>query len=85
MSGSSTGGRYDNTVAAGLLMIANSLGDLGHVDDRSHHDHIDDNVDLMCGPRLLTAFFYFADLGPEDGGATKFTNLGFQVEPKIGR
>jgi hypothetical protein len=52
---------------------------------KSHHDNIDDQVELMCGPRLLTAFFYFSNLSPEMGGATKFTNLGFQVEAKIGR
>eukprot|EP00040_Diaphanoeca_grandis_P001416 m.18466 g.18466 ORF g.18466 m.18466 type:complete len:409 (-) comp12039_c1_seq1:32-1258(-) len=53
----------------------------------NHHDHIDPGTkkEKMPGPRLLTAFFYFSDAEPEDGGATKFTNLGFQVSPKVGR
>eukprot|EP00040_Diaphanoeca_grandis_P029567 m.173360 g.173360 ORF g.173360 m.173360 type:complete len:374 (-) comp31724_c2_seq5:103-1224(-) len=52
---------------------------------RAHHDNIGDHLDMFCGPRLLTAFFYFSSAGPGDGGATNFPQLGFQVEPKLGR
>eukprot|EP01052_Picozoa_sp_SAG31_P009061 SAG31_NODE_469_length_15244_cov_11.537141_4_plen_161_part_00 len=38
------------------------------------------------GNRLLTALGYLCDLpSPSSGGATRFTKLGFQVEPELGK
>merc|ERR1711959_877813 len=51
----------------------------------AHHDESGGSTKKMCGPRLLTAFFYFSTLGPNDGGATRFTNLDIEVRPKMGR
>jgi len=50
-----------------------------------HHDTITDQIPLMCGPRMLTAFVYFSDSDEGSGGATHFTQLGLKVYPKRGR
>jgi len=34
---------------------------------------------------VLTALLYLNDVGPELGGATRFTKLGIDVRPKKGR
>lgn len=47
-----------------------------------HHDTITDQIKLMCGPRMLTAFIYFSDA--DGGGETHFTQLGLMVKPKRG-
>eukprot|EP00040_Diaphanoeca_grandis_P012302 m.62455 g.62455 ORF g.62455 m.62455 type:complete len:447 (+) comp23158_c0_seq1:267-1607(+) len=52
---------------------------------KAHHDNIGETVNNMCGPRLLTAFFYFTNAGPDDGGATAFPSLNITVKPKVGR
>jgi len=49
----------------------------------SHHDYIPDHNLMPCGPRLYTLFLYLSDV--EEGGATKFNHLGFEVQPKKGR
>eukprot|EP00040_Diaphanoeca_grandis_P001787 m.19555 g.19555 ORF g.19555 m.19555 type:complete len:389 (-) comp12515_c0_seq1:262-1428(-) len=49
-----------------------------------HHDTINDQIHLMCGPRMLTAFMYFSDGDENTGGATHFTRLGLKVYPKRG-
>eukprot|EP00041_Stephanoeca_diplocostata_P029739 m.885900 g.885900 ORF g.885900 m.885900 type:complete len:459 (+) comp23622_c0_seq28:178-1554(+) len=48
-----------------------------------HHDTITEQINMMSGPRMLTAFMYFSDV--EGGGETEFTNLGLKVTPKVGR
>ena len=42
-----------------------------------------DDVQLACGPRILTFFLYLSDV--EEGGETSFPNLGLSIKPKKGR
>ena len=49
----------------------------------SHHDYIPHHKDLPGGVRILTFFLYLSDV--EEGGTTKFTNLGMEIFPKKGR
>merc|ERR1712228_870204 len=48
-----------------------------------HHDFIDLQYDMPCGPRLLTLFVYLNDV--EEGGETEFPRLGIKVKPKKGK
>ena len=48
-----------------------------------HHDFIPGHSRMPCGPRLYTFFLYLSDV--EEGGATRFNKLGFEVEPRAGR
>lgn len=50
-----------------------------------HHDTIGDQIPLMCGPRMLTAFIYFSDSEDGAGGETHFTRLGIRAKPMRGR
>jgi hypothetical protein len=43
----------------------------------AHHDFIPGHSDMPCGPRLYTFFLYLIEV--DQGGATKFNRLGFQV------
>lgn len=45
---------------------------------RSHHDYIEED-----SPRALTVFLYLQDV--EEGGATRFNDLGIDVESRRGR
>lgn len=54
-----------------------------HQQYKKHHDFIDAQRDLPCGPRVYTVFLYLNDV--EDGGGTHFKNLGHTVTPKLGR
>lgn len=49
----------------------------------THHDSSEEDVDMVCGPRILTLFLYLSDV--EDGGETNFPLLGLSVKPKKGR
>lgn len=48
-----------------------------------HHDYIEEQMALPCGPRVATFFMYLNDM-PE-GGATTFPSLGLEVQPVRGR
>uniref|UniRef100_A0A7S2WFP1 Fe2OG dioxygenase domain-containing protein n=1 Tax=Rhizochromulina marina TaxID=1034831 RepID=A0A7S2WFP1_9STRA len=48
-----------------------------------HHDFGPHQVNLACGPRILTFFLYLSDV--EEGGETHFPKLGIKVKPKLGR
>jgi prolyl 4-hydroxylase len=48
-----------------------------------HHDYVELEYDRYEGVRILTVFMYLNDV--EEGGATRFTNLGIEVQPKRGR
>ena len=48
-----------------------------------HHDFIEGQLLLPCGPRVYTLFMYLSDV--VKGGATEFTSLGLSVLPKKGR
>jgi|EP01033_Poteriospumella_lacustris_P015932 prolyl 4-hydroxylase len=50
---------------------------------RTHHDYGAEDVNLACGPRILTFFLYLSDV--EEGGETSFPSLGISVKPKKGR
>lgn len=50
---------------------------------RQHHDYIEADVERLSGPRVLTFFLYLNDV--EEGGGTKFNDLGIVVQPKKGR
>ena len=50
---------------------------------RVHHDYGAEDVNLACGPRILTFFLYLSDV--EEGGETSFPSLGISVKPKKGR
>lgn len=39
----------------------------------AHHDYGSEDVQLACGPRILTFFLYLSDV--EEGGETNFTSL----------
>jgi prolyl 4-hydroxylase len=47
-----------------------------------HHDFIPYQLDLPCGPRIMTLFLYLNDV--EEGGNTGFPSLGISVKPKKG-
>lgn len=49
---------------------------------RQHHDYIEYQQELPCGPRALTMFLYLNDV--EEGGGTHFPLLDITVEPKMG-
>eukprot|EP00035_Acanthoeca_spectabilis_P004374 m.102746 g.102746 ORF g.102746 m.102746 type:complete len:430 (-) comp12548_c0_seq4:3008-4297(-) len=49
----------------------------------THHDTITDQITMMSGPRMLTAFIYFNEV--EGGGETDFPRLGIKVKPAPGR
>ena len=49
---------------------------------RSHHDSSQKD-DSSTGPRILTFFLYLSDV--EEGGGTKFNQLGLEVKPKRGK
>ncbi|KAL7518179.1 hypothetical protein ACHAWX_003032 [Stephanocyclus meneghinianus] len=48
----------------------------------SHNDYIHLQLDMPCGPRILTIFLYLNNV--EEGGETRFPLLGVLVEPKMG-
>jgi prolyl 4-hydroxylase len=50
---------------------------------RVHHDSSPEDVQLACGPRILTFFLYLSDV--EEGGETAFPQLNIAVKPKKGR
>lgn len=39
-------------------------------------------IDLSCGPRILTFFLYLSDV--EEGGETNFPQVGVKVTPRKG-
>ena len=47
-----------------------------------HHDYSFQELQLACGPRILTFFLYLSDV--EDGGATYFPDLNITIRPKKG-
>jgi prolyl 4-hydroxylase len=47
-----------------------------------HHDYLDAQVKLRCGPRALTFFLYLSDVV---GGGTDFPHLNLTIQPKRGR
>jgi prolyl 4-hydroxylase len=49
----------------------------------AHHDYSVEELKLLCGPRVITAFLYLSDV--EEGGETYFPNLELQVKPKKGK
>ena len=49
----------------------------------AHHDYLPSQLQMQCGPRVLTLFMYLSDV--EEGGATNFVRLGIKNEPKLGR
>ena len=49
----------------------------------THHDYSFDELSLLCGPRILTAFLYLSDV--EEGGETNFPKLSMQIKPKRGK
>jgi prolyl 4-hydroxylase len=49
---------------------------------RTHHDTGMDEMNLACGPRILTFFLYLSDV--EEGGETAFPRLNIAVKPKRG-
>ena len=49
---------------------------------KKHHDMIPYQLDLPCGPRIMTIFLYLNDV--EEGGNTSFPELGISVKPKKG-
>lgn len=48
-----------------------------------HHDYIDGQENLPCGPRALTFFIYLSDV--DGGGETEFPHLNISVTPKRGQ
>jgi hypothetical protein len=50
---------------------------------KQHHDFIEAQLDMGCGPRVFTAFMYFNDV--KEGGGTRFNKLDIVVQPKAGR
>ena len=48
-----------------------------------HHDFGHEDVNLACGPRILTFFLYLSDV--DEGGETGFPELGIAVKPIKGR
>lgn len=49
----------------------------------THHDYSLDELQLACGPRILTAFLYLSDV--DVGGETNFPSLKIAVKPKRGK
>lgn len=49
----------------------------------THHDYANYHLERQFGPRILTVFLYLNDV--EEGGATSFPNLGFDVTPSKGK
>jgi prolyl 4-hydroxylase len=49
---------------------------------QQHHDYIEYQQELPCGPRALTLFLYLNDV--EEGGGTHFPLLDITVQPKMG-
>lgn len=49
---------------------------------RTHNDMGPRQVQLSCGPRILTFFLYLSDV--QEGGETVFPNLNIAVKPKKG-
>jgi len=49
----------------------------------THHDFAKYHLERQFGPRILTLFLYLNDV--EEGGATNFPNLGFDVKPVKGK
>lgn len=49
----------------------------------SHHDFIDIQYDMPCGPRILTLFIYLND-NNLIGGETGFERLNLKIKPKKG-
>jgi prolyl 4-hydroxylase len=47
-----------------------------------HHDASASQVQLACGPRILTFFLYLSDV--EEGGETGFPQFGIKVRPRKG-
>jgi len=50
---------------------------------RVHHDFGASQINLACGPRVLTFFLYLSDV--EEGGETAFPRINLKVKPKKGR
>ena len=50
---------------------------------KRHHDFVPFHLERYQGPRLITAFLYLNDV--EEGGGTRFNELGITVQPKTGR
>lgn len=51
---------------------------------RPHHDLIEDQGHMPCGPRVLTLFIFLSSLEDEHGGQTRFPELGISVSPQKG-
>ena len=49
---------------------------------KQHHDYIEYQQELPCGPRALTLFLYLNDV--EEGGGTRFPKFDITVQPKKG-
>jgi hypothetical protein len=49
----------------------------------THHDYSFDELQLACGPRILTAFLYLSDV--EEGGETNFPSQKISIIPKKGK
>ena len=50
---------------------------------KQHHDFIQPQTKMSCGPRILTFFLYLSDV--EDGGETSFPLIKIKNKPKLGR
>jgi prolyl 4-hydroxylase len=50
---------------------------------QTHNDYIGYQKERPCGVRVLTFYFYLADV--EEGGGTNFPKLNMTVQPKRGR
>lgn len=50
---------------------------------QTHHDYAQYHNERPFGPRIITVFLYLNDV--EEGGATAFPNLGFEVTPAKGK
>jgi len=48
---------------------------------RTHHDMSPGDMDLACGPRILTFFLYLSDV--DEGGGTNFPRLDLTVRRVI--
>jgi hypothetical protein len=49
----------------------------------THNDYAYQELELACGPRVLTFFLYLSDV--EEGGETLFPELQISITPKLGK